>query len=98
MRPHLYGALEVEANQARDAARISIPLAGNGVDSTSNRALLMLRRQILPATVGRLPGATYAVTGETAGALFDDADGPPPVKPAAAMAPFSATRTGAMFG
>jgi putative drug exporter of the RND superfamily len=46
---------------------ISVPLAGNGTDSASRRALLALRQKILPATVGTVPGAAYAVTGDTAG-------------------------------
>jgi RND superfamily putative drug exporter len=45
---------------------ISVPLAGNGTDATSRRALLALRDRILPGTVGRVPGASYAVTGNTA--------------------------------
>jgi RND superfamily putative drug exporter len=46
---------------------ISVPLAGNGTDSASSRALLALRDQILPATIGTVPGVGYAVTGNTAG-------------------------------
>ena len=53
---------------------ISVPLAGDGTDSASSRALLDLRDQILPATVGTVPGASYAVTGNTASAHdFDSA-------------------------
>src|SRR5439155_23890560 len=39
---------------------------GTGVDDASNTALKTLRDDILPATVGRVPGATFAVTGNTA--------------------------------
>jgi len=46
---------------------ISVPLAGNGTDATSTNALLALRNRILPATVGTVPGTSYAVTGDTAG-------------------------------
>jgi len=46
---------------------ISVPLAGNGTDSVSRSALLTLRDKILPATVGKVPGASYAVAGNTAG-------------------------------
>ena len=46
---------------------ISVPLAGNGTDSASSSALLALRDQILPATIGTVPGASFAVTGNTAG-------------------------------
>jgi putative drug exporter of the RND superfamily len=43
-----------------------VPLAGNGSDSASNAALLRLRDQVLPATLGRAGGVSYAVTGNTA--------------------------------
>jgi len=45
---------------------IDVPLAGHGSDSVSDQALLTLRNQILPATLGRVPGIRYAVTGDTA--------------------------------
>jgi uncharacterized membrane protein YdfJ with MMPL/SSD domain len=48
-------------------ARISIPLAGSGTDATSTNALLTLRNRLLPETIGPLPGARYAVSGQTAG-------------------------------
>jgi putative drug exporter of the RND superfamily len=50
---------------------VSVPLAGNGTDSASDTALVTLRDQILPATVGKVPGVSYAVTGDTA-SLYDD--------------------------
>jgi RND superfamily putative drug exporter len=46
---------------------VSVPLAGTGTDATSDRALAVLRDQALPATLGRVHGISYAVTGETAG-------------------------------
>ena len=46
---------------------IDVPLAGTGSDSVSDQALLTLRNQILPATLGHVPGISYAVTGDTAG-------------------------------
>src|SRR5580693_2451347 len=45
---------------------ISVPLAGNGSDTVSRNALLALRDRILPGTIGKVPGASYAVTGNTA--------------------------------
>jgi uncharacterized membrane protein YdfJ with MMPL/SSD domain len=48
-------------------ARLTLPLPGNGTDGTSTRALLTLRNQLLPTTIGKLHGATYAVGGPTAG-------------------------------
>ena len=35
------------------AARVAIPLDGNGVDDVSTRALLRLRNDVLPSTIGR---------------------------------------------
>ena len=45
---------------------MTIPLVGSGVDATSNEALKTLRNDILPATIGKVPDATFAVTGTTA--------------------------------
>jgi uncharacterized membrane protein YdfJ with MMPL/SSD domain len=58
--------IDVEISASHDVARVTIPLVGSGVDAKSNDALKTLRNEILPATVGRLSGATYAVTGNTA--------------------------------
>jgi RND superfamily putative drug exporter len=48
-------------------ADISVPIAGNGDDATSLKALATLRGVVLPSTLGRLDNVQYAVTGETAG-------------------------------
>ena len=53
------------------ALLVGVPLAGNGTDATSDRALVTLRDTILPDTLGTVPGVSYAVTGDTAG-LHDD--------------------------
>ena len=53
------------------ALLVGVPLAGTGADAASDNALLTLRDQILPATLGKVPGVSYAVTGDTAG-LYDD--------------------------
>jgi RND superfamily putative drug exporter len=45
---------------------IEVPLAGSGSGKVSNDALLALENQILPATIGKVPGATVSVTGDTA--------------------------------
>jgi uncharacterized membrane protein YdfJ with MMPL/SSD domain len=58
--------IDVEVNASHDVARVTIPLVGSGVDSTSNDALNTLRQDILPATIGKVPDATFAVTGTTA--------------------------------
>jgi uncharacterized membrane protein YdfJ with MMPL/SSD domain len=62
-----YGAIGVDLNRSHTVARVTIPLPGSGVDNTSTKALLTLRNQLLPATIGKVPGAVYAVTGQTAG-------------------------------
>jgi uncharacterized membrane protein YdfJ with MMPL/SSD domain len=62
---------QVDVNPAHNVARIEIPLAGNSVDRTSTKALLTLRNRVLPDTVGKVRGATYAVTGVTA-ASYDE--------------------------
>jgi putative drug exporter of the RND superfamily len=45
---------------------VSIPVAGDGSDGPSNDALDALRDDIVPATVGALPGTEVGVTGTTA--------------------------------
>jgi RND superfamily putative drug exporter len=62
----MHGPIEVEANRTNSVARVTIPLAGKGTDAASNRALSTLRNDVLPATIGQVRGATYAVTGPTA--------------------------------
>ncbi|MFZ0191806.1 MAG: MMPL family transporter, partial [Streptosporangiaceae bacterium] len=59
-------ATSVGGPGAGSALVIDVPLAGHGSDSVSDQALLTLRNQILPATLGRVPGISYAVTGDTA--------------------------------
>jgi len=46
---------------------VNVKLAGNGTDSTSFSALAALRDRDLPATLGKVPGISCAVTGDTAG-------------------------------
>jgi putative drug exporter of the RND superfamily len=45
---------------------VSVPLAGNTADAASNGALITLRDHVLPATLGKVPGISYAVGGDTA--------------------------------
>jgi uncharacterized membrane protein YdfJ with MMPL/SSD domain len=58
--------IDVEVNASHDVARVTIPLVGSGVDAKSNDAVKTLRNDILPATIGKVPDATFAVTGTTA--------------------------------
>ena len=62
----MHGPIEVDVNASHTVTRVAIPLAGKGTDDVSNAALQTLRNDVLPATVGTIPGATYAVTGSTA--------------------------------
>ena len=52
---------------------LGVPLAGDGGDAASNAALVTLRDQVLPATLGRVPGISYAVAGDTASSYDDNA-------------------------
>jgi len=45
---------------------IDVPLAGNGTSTASTDALLTLENRVLPATIGKVPGTSFAVTGNTA--------------------------------
>ena len=45
---------------------VRVPLVGTGTDPTSNASLETLRTKDLPATVGTVPGISYAVDGSTA--------------------------------
>jgi uncharacterized membrane protein YdfJ with MMPL/SSD domain len=62
----MHNPIEVDVNPAHTVARVTIPLAGQGTDAVSNAALRELRQEILPTTIGRVPGAEYGVTGQTA--------------------------------
>jgi putative drug exporter of the RND superfamily len=52
---------------------VSVPLAGDFTDATSINALGTLRSRALPATLGKVPGISYAVGGATAGSHDFDA-------------------------
>ena len=56
----------VTGNAERTAASIALPLIGDGANASSRNAVQTLRRQLVPQTLGRVPGAETAVTGETA--------------------------------
>jgi len=58
--------IQVEASRDSTVATVSIPLAGDGSDDRSKAALATLREELLPATVGTVPGVEFAVTGTTA--------------------------------
>jgi putative drug exporter of the RND superfamily len=58
--------------QAADGGRgmvINVPMAGNSTNKASVDALQQLENQVLPATIGKVPGVSYAVTGDTAASV-----------------------------
>ena len=69
----IHGPVTVSAIAGGRALLLGVPLAGTGGDAVSNRALLSLRNQILPATLGRVSGVRYAVAGDTAQGYDDTA-------------------------
>ena len=58
--------IDHEFNRDGTAARVEIPLAGNGTDNESTAALKTLRYDLLPVTLGEVDDVEYAVTGITA--------------------------------
>jgi uncharacterized membrane protein YdfJ with MMPL/SSD domain len=64
----------VDINPAKTVATVSMGVLGDGTDKTSEHSLAVLRDEVVPATVGKLPHAEVAVTGFTAGSKdFNDA-------------------------
>jgi RND superfamily putative drug exporter len=59
--------IQTNVNASHTVARIQVPLVGRGDDNRSMAALTTLRSRLLPSSIGRVPGASWAVTGETAG-------------------------------
>jgi uncharacterized membrane protein YdfJ with MMPL/SSD domain len=67
-RPELFErGVSTEVSPDKTVANVSVPLAGDGTDETSNRALDELRGELIPATLGQVDGVTADVTGMTAG-------------------------------
>jgi uncharacterized membrane protein YdfJ with MMPL/SSD domain len=62
----MFRPIEVDVNSAGTVALVSIPIAGNGTNSASEHAVNRLRGDLVPATVGNIPGATTGVGGTTA--------------------------------
>jgi uncharacterized membrane protein YdfJ with MMPL/SSD domain len=58
--------ITVRTSEDGRVALVSVPLAGNGTDEASARALEALRSDVIPTTVGAVAGAEVAVTGPTA--------------------------------
>jgi RND superfamily putative drug exporter len=62
----MYRPFTVDVNQAGTVANITVPIEGKGSDSGSDASLALLRKEIVPETVGALPGTEAGVTGFTA--------------------------------
>ena len=62
----MYRPFTVDVNQAGTVADITVPIEGKGSDAESNASLALLRNEIVPKTVGALPGTEAGVTGFTA--------------------------------
>jgi RND superfamily putative drug exporter len=67
------GSIDTDVNASHTVVRIDIPLVGQGTDNTSMTALRTLRNDVLPATVGKLDGVEYGVTGPTATSADENA-------------------------
>jgi len=59
----MHEPITVEVNKDATVANIAVPIDGKGADSESLAALSVLRKQIVPVTVGGLPDAEAGVTG-----------------------------------
>ncbi|MFI1381507.1 MMPL family transporter [Embleya sp. NPDC020886] len=69
----MHEPIEVERQGGTNVFKVSVPLAGGGNDSTSNKALDTLRGKVIPNTLGKLDGVDAPVTGNTAGSVdFND--------------------------
>ena len=58
--------IHVEVAPGGKAVQVQIPLVGKGTDKSSTDALATVREDVIPATLGTVPGIEYAVTGDTA--------------------------------
>src|SRR3954468_22250753 len=73
LKPTASGPTSVLTSPNKQVAIVSIPLPGNGTDDTSDAALVKLRDQTIPATIGKVSGTQTNVTGMTAGSKdFND--------------------------
>jgi RND superfamily putative drug exporter len=59
-------SIDVTVHAEQNIAEITVRLIGNGSDATSKKALTTLRTQIIPDTLGKVPGTTAVVSGDLA--------------------------------
>jgi uncharacterized membrane protein YdfJ with MMPL/SSD domain len=63
----IHQPIRVAVNEAKTVARVDFPLAGEGQDATSIKALEALRTKVIPPVLATLPpGTEQGVTGATA--------------------------------
>jgi uncharacterized membrane protein YdfJ with MMPL/SSD domain len=71
--PNFRLPITTSASPDHTVEEIDIPVAGDGTDARSSAALADLRDNLIPATIGRVPGATTEVSGFTASSVdFND--------------------------
>jgi RND superfamily putative drug exporter len=58
--------IDVQVNPARTLAVVDIPMQGTEESDAALASLAALRDDVVPATIGRVPGTTVDVTGATA--------------------------------
>jgi RND superfamily putative drug exporter len=58
--------VQVDVSPDKHVARVLLPLAGDGSDAPSRRALTTLRSDLIPSTLGQVGGVQTWVTGQTA--------------------------------
>ena len=65
--------IDVRVNPARDLAVVDVPLHGTGESEEALASLAALRDDVVPATIGSVPGTTVDISGDTAGSKdFND--------------------------
>jgi len=64
--PNFEQPITTSISPDRTVEKVDIPVVGDGTDSKSTVALAQLRDELIPATIGQVPGATADVTGYTA--------------------------------
>jgi RND superfamily putative drug exporter len=62
----LHEPIRIDTNPQKTVAIVNIAMAGKGADSVSTAALNTLRKDVIPATIGRVPDTEVAVAGTTA--------------------------------
>ncbi len=58
--------VSIDTDKSHTVTTVALPLAGNGSNHVSKRALDTLRDQVIPQTIGQVDGVQANVTGETA--------------------------------